>query len=221
MEHISTGGNIMGVKIKKAMVVLLAYALLASSLSVHAALDPDESKYIENYKSIMQVMQDEMTNAPKTGDPSLDFLYEMIPHHEAAVSMSENLLDYGSNTKVKELAAAIIKEQLSGIKQMKALLDELKNNPQVDKKKEAEYLKGYEKAFNEMMEEMDEEKPTGNINLDFLEEMIPHHEGGIDMASNILKYTNSKELQKIANQIIANQSKQVKQMEKLKDALDD
>ncbi|MGN1387345.1 MAG: DUF305 domain-containing protein [Bacillus sp. (in: firmicutes)] len=211
----------MGMKIKKAIVVLLAYALLASSLSVHAALDPDESKYIENYKSIMQVMQDEMTDAPKTGDPSLDFLYEMIPHHEAAVSMSENLLDYGSNTKVKELAAAIIKEQLSGIQQMKALLDELKDNPQVDKKKEAEYLKGYERAFKKMVKEMEDAEPTGNIDLDFLEEMLPHHEGAVAMATNILKYTNNKELQKIANQIIANQSKQIKQMKKLEEALED
>lgn len=211
----------MGMKIKKTLIVLVAYALLASSLSVHAALDPDESKYIDNYNSIMQVMQKEMTNAPKTGDPSLDFLYEMIPHHEAAVSMSENLLDYGTNPEVKNLAAAIIKEQLLGIQQMKALLDKLKDNPQVDKKKESEYLKGYEKAYKEMMDEMDEVKPTGNIDLDYLEAMIPHHEAGIAMASNILKYTNNQELQKIANQIIASQSKQVKQMEKLEEALED
>ncbi|MBD3107005.1 DUF305 domain-containing protein [Bacillus sp. AGMB 02131] len=211
----------MRVKIRNAIIVLVAYLLLASSLSVHAALDPDESKYMDNYKSIMQVMQEEMTNAPKTGDPSLDFLYEMIPHHEGAISMSENLLDYGTNLEMKNLAAAIVKEQLLAVKQMKALLDKLKDDPQVDKKKELEYLKGYEKAYKEMMDEMDEVKPTGNIDLDYLEAMIPHHEAGIAMASNILKYTNNKELQKIANQIIANQSKQVKQMEKLEEGLED
>lgn len=211
----------MGVRIRNAIIVLVAYILLASSMSVHAALDPDESKYIDNYKSIMHVMQEEMNKAPTTGDPTLDFLYEMIPHHEAAVSMVENLLDYGSDPEVKKLAATIIREQLSGVKQMKELLDRLKNNPQVDKKKEEEYLKGYKTAYKKMMEEMEDAEPTGNIDRDFLEEMIPHHEGAVAMASNVLKYTNNKELQKIANQIIANQSKQMKQMKQLLEAMDD
>lgn len=211
----------MGVKIRNAIIVLMVYILLASSMSVHAALDPDESKYIDNYKSIMHVMQEEMNKAPKTGDPSLDFLYEMIPHHEGAVSMSENLLDYGTNPDVRKLAATIVQEQLSGIKQMKALLGQLKNDPQVDKKQENEYMKGYKVAFKEMMEEMEDTEPTGNIDQDFLEEMIPHHEGAVAMASNILKYTSNKDLQKIANQIIANQSKQIKHMKKLLEAMDD
>lgn len=211
----------MGVRIRNTIIVLVAYILLASSMSVHAALDPDESKYMDNYKSIMHVMQEEMHKAPTTGDSTLDFLYEMIPHHEAAVSMAENLLDYGSNPEVKKLAATIIREQLSGVKQMKELLDRLKNNPQVDKKKEEEYLKGYKTAYKKMMEEMEAAEPTGNIDQDFLEEMIPHHEGAVAMASNVLKYTNNKELQKLANQIIANQSKQMKQMKQLLEVMDD
>ena len=221
MENIPLGGNLVGVKIRNAIIVLMAYILLASSMSVHAALDPNESKYIENYESIMHVMQEEMNKAPKTGDPSLDFLYEMIPHHEAAVSMSENLLDYGTNPEVRQLAMTITREQLLGIKQMKALLDQLKSNPQVDKNKERDYLKAYEAIYKKMMDEMEKTEPTGNIDRDFLEEMIPHHEGAIAMAANILNYTSNKELQKIANQIIANQSKQVKQMKKLLKAMED
>ena len=115
----------------------------------------------------------------------------------------------------------ITREQLSGIKQMKTLLDQLKSNPQVDKNKEKEYLKSYEAIYKKMMDEMEKAEPTGNIDRDFLEEMIPHHEGAIAMAANILKYTSNKELQKIANQIIANQSKQVKQMKKLLKAMED
>ena len=72
-----------------------------------------------------------------------------------------------------------------------------------------------------MMEKMEDAEPTGNINQDFLEEMIPHHEGAVAMAANLLKYTNNKDLQKIANQIIANQSMQIKQMKKLQEAMDD
>ena len=221
MEIIPIGGKVMRVKIRNSIIVLMVYILLASSMSVHAALDPDESKYMENYKSIMHVMQEEMSKAPKTGDPSLDFLYEMIPHHEGAVSISENYLDHGNNEDIRRIATTIIQQQLSDIKQMKALLNQLKSNPQVDKKQEKEYLKGYEAAYKKMMEKMEDAEPTGNINQDFLEEMIPHLEGAVAMAANLLKYTNNKDLQKIANQIIANQSMQIKQMKKLQEAMDD
>jgi len=84
-----------------------------------------------------------MEAAPKTGDPSLDFLYEMIPHHEAAVSMSENILKYGHNEQVKQLAANIIRDQLAGIGKLEALKEKLIKNPQINKQAEEAYLKTY------------------------------------------------------------------------------
>ncbi|WP_230203716.1 DUF305 domain-containing protein [Bacillus massiliigorillae] len=194
---------------------LLTVAICLFSMQVYAELGEKEQAYYDNYQSILQVMKKGMDSAPKTGDPSLDFLYEMIPHHEAAVSMAENILKYGSNEQVKKLATAIVHDQLKGIAQMEALLKKLKQNPQVDKAKEAAYLKVYNKAHNEMMKAMEEAKPTGNIDRDFLEEMIPHHEGAVKMASNILNYTNNEELKAIAQNIVTSQQKQLEEMKQL------
>ncbi|MBD7946040.1 DUF305 domain-containing protein [Psychrobacillus sp. FSL K6-2684] len=149
------------------------------SIQAHAQLGPDEKVYYDNYQSILQIMEKGMEESIKTGDPSLDFLYEMIPHHQAAVSMSENVLKYSDNEQVNKIAATIIREQLEGIKKMEALKDKIKVSPEVNVQAEASYLKAYNNIYKTMIASMEDARPTGNIDKDFLEEMIPHHVGAI------------------------------------------
>ena len=201
-------------QLRNILIVLFTYSLLAVSMSVHADSDNEEI-YLKNYESTLSVMKKEMEAAPKTGDPTLDFLYEMIPHHEAAVSMAENLLSYGENLEVKKLAMTIMRDQIEGIQKMKTLLDQIKNNPQVDKAKETAYLKIYNEDYKQMMEKMSKVEPTGSVDKDFLEEMIPHDEGAVKMATNILNYTTNEDLRGIATHIISGQQRQLEEMKQL------
>ncbi|WP_191963818.1 MULTISPECIES: DUF305 domain-containing protein [unclassified Psychrobacillus] len=190
------------------------------SIQAHAQLGPDEKVYYDNYQSILQIMEKGMEESIKTGDPSLDFLYEMIPHHQAAVSMSENVLKYSDNEQVNKIAATIIREQLEGIKKMEALKDKIKVSPEVNVQAEASYLKAYNNIYKTMIASMEDARPTGNIDKDFLEEMIPHHVGAIKMAGNILKYTQNSELKTIVENIITTQQKQATEMQKLLKTID-
>jgi len=185
------------------------------SIQAHAQIGQEEKAYYDNYQRILQIMKNGMEEAPKTGDPSLDFLYEMIPHHEAAVSMSENIMKYGHNEQVKQLAANIIRDQLEGIGKMEALKEKIKMNPQVNMQAEEAYLKAYNNIYKTMITAMQDAKPTGNIDKDFLEEMIPHHEGAIKMSQNIMKYTQNNELKTILQNIITTQQKQLTEMKNL------
>ncbi len=200
---------------KRSMAILLAFLCMFSS-QVKAEIGPKERDYYDNYKSTLQVMKEGMSKAPKTGDPSLDFLFEMIPHHEAAVSMAENLLKYGvANEQLKSLADSIIKEQLNGIRQMEDLKNKLQANPQVNKQAEAAYLQTYNKIYQTMITQMEAAKPTGNIERDFLTEMIPHHMAAIEMGKNILRYTQNPQLRTIVQNIIVTQQRQVAEMNNL------
>lgn len=205
----------MKLRIRTASLGLFTLILFMFTIQTQAKVGLEEKAYYDNYRSILQVMKKGMEQAPKTGDPSLDFLYEMIPHHEAAVSMAENILKYGHNEEVKLIATNIIRDQLAGIGKLEALKDKIKKNPQVNKQAEASYLKAYNNIYQTMIMSMQNAKPTGNIDKDFLEEMIPHHEGAIKMSQNILKYTQNAELKTILQNIITTQQKQLTEMKNL------
>lgn len=50
----------------------------------------------------------------------------------------------------------------------------------------------------------------------FLEEMVIHHEGAVDMAKKVLEVSQRPELIKLANEIIAAQTKEIEMMDQWK-----
>ena len=55
-------------------------------------------------------------------------------------------------------------------------------------------------------------KPTGDINRDFAEMMIPHHQGAIDMAQAYLRYGSNEQLKRMAQEIIVEQLQEIAAM---------
>lgn len=176
-------------------------------------------QYLATYKHIYHTMKDSMDKAPITGNATLDFLYEMIPHHEAAIAMSKNILKYTDNAQLKALAQAIINKQTQEVTYMKSLLDKLSHTADLPKDDDTAYLKAYHTIMSEMDKGMSAKPTTSNVNILFLEEMIPHHKGAIAMAENILLYTTNPSVHKLAQQIISSQKEQLPQMDHLLETL--
>ena len=56
---------------------------------------------------------------------------------------------------------------------------------------------------------------TGDADKDFINGMIPHHQGAIDMAQVVLKHGKNPKLGKLEKEIIKAQTKEIKYMENL------
>lgn len=76
---------------------------------------------------------------------------------------------------------------------------------------EAPFLQENDAAMVKMMSDM-AVKPTGDVNRDFVEMMLPHHQGAIDMAVAYLRYGNNEQLKRIAQEIIVDQQQEIAAM---------
>ena len=76
---------------------------------------------------------------------------------------------------------------------------------------EAPFLQENDAAMVKMMNAM-AVKPTGDVNRDFIEMMIPHHQGAIDMAVTYLRYGNNQQLKRLAQEIIVEQQQEIAAM---------
>jgi uncharacterized protein (DUF305 family) len=71
----------------------------------------------------------------------------------------------------------------------------------------------YEKAMMAMHNGMAVDY-TGDADVDFVNGMIPHHEGAVEMAKIQLKYGKDPELKRLAKSIIVSQGKEIRYMKK-------
>ena len=83
-------------------------------------------KQFENFASEMNVgmakMMTDMHAPGYTGDPDIDFLEMMIPHHEGAVDMARLVLEHGTDPVTRKLAEEIIGSQRVEIEGMQRRL---------------------------------------------------------------------------------------------------
>ncbi len=72
---------------------------------------PDSgSAAADGYQSAMTRMHTDMMVKP-TGNPDVDFVRGMIPHHQGAIDMAKVELQYGTDPEVKRLAQAVVDAQ--------------------------------------------------------------------------------------------------------------
>lgn len=63
-------------------------------------------------------------------------------------------------------------------------------------------------AMTKMMVDMGI-RPTGDVDRDFVEMMIPHHRGAIEMAVAVLRYGHNEKVRRLAQEIIVTQQEEV------------
>ena len=133
------------------------------------------------------------------------FAQMMIPHHQQAVDMGTLAETRASSPEVKALAAQIKAEQAPEISQMEGWLTASGASKDM----------GHDMAMGGMLS-ADEFKALENATSAefdklFLEGMIAHHEGAIDMTQMIVD-SNNAEAKALGQAIISSQTEQIEYM---------
>ncbi|WP_261624992.1 DUF305 domain-containing protein [Nesterenkonia marinintestina] len=151
------------------------------------------------------------------------FAQGMILHHEQAVEMSDILLDKSSvDPKVRRLAERIRSAQGTEIDQMEQWLEEWNADPPDQDESEGHGGPGMEQGMERGMmggADIDELRAADGEQAStlFLEQMIPHHEGGIMMAEHHLDQGENKDALTLSEKIIDDQTAEIEQMREMLD----
>ena len=179
--------------------------------NAHAAHNASGSKIIDAMHAPMMAQPFE-----KTKNIDVDFLVNMIPHHQGAIDSSKILLETTTNETLKTLANNIIQAQEKEIKEFTALVEELKaKNTDYSDIDTAAFGNEAEKIMNDMMMEMSMIEVSADNDIDFIRGMIPHHQAAVDASKQILASTKDDKIKEIANRIIADQEKEIADMNNL------
>lgn len=171
-------------------------------------------EYLKTFHCILDRMICGMTEARLSNSISYDFMVQMIPHHRAAIEMSQNLLKYTTDIPLQNIALGIIKEQTQSIADMEEILCSCKRLTNCNSDL-CQYQQKMDRIMDTMFSEMENARTTNNINDNFMHEMIPHHEAAIKMSETTLQYNICPDLEPILTAIITSQKKGVLEMQAL------
>ena len=159
---------------------------------------------------------EETTTAPSATAPfnaaDVMFAQMMIPHHEQAVEMSDVILAKdGIDQKVLDLATEIKAAQEPEIKQLQEWL--------TDWGSDDSGMSGMDDGMDGMMSD-DDMKALDNASgaqasTLFLEQMMVHHQGAIDMAQTELDDGQNSDAKVMAEQIVTTQTEEIDVMKDL------
>src|SRR5215217_4976385 len=162
----------------------------------------DEMGSMMNGGSMMGSMMGSLNDEEKPFD--LQFIDEMIPHHEGALMSSEHMISNSERPELRQLYENIQKSQSEQIEQMQEWRKEW--YPDAGQPPE---MMGNGQTGNMMGNGM----MGGNaLDVMFLKMMIPHHQMAVDMSDEALSKAEHPELRDLAQKIRDEQSSEIELM---------
>ena len=137
------------------------------------------------------------------------FAQMMIPHHEQAIEMSDLAMQNSTNPEIRDLATKIKGEQAPEIELMESWTDSHMGS-------HMDSHAGHMMDGMLSKEEINELKSARGVEFDrlFLEGMIKHHEGAIEMANDVDDSKNP-DVAKLAQSILITQRAEIELMKEL------
>lgn len=150
---------------------------------------------------------DTASSASADGNPTdRAFIAAMVPHHESAVEMAAIAKTESTSSFVKRLAASIARSQTAEIARMRGIDAGLAKAgiAQGDLQ-----MNNHEMGMSMTAEELRGAKP---FDQKFIEMMVPHHQGAVEMSKVELSDGKYPELKALAQRIITAQEKEIAAM---------
>ena len=153
-------------------------------------------------------------------DADVTFAQGMIPHHQQAVEMAQMAEDRAESPELKQLASEIEAAQAPEIEQLTSWLrawGEPTEMPSMSGMDHSSTPGMSGSGMSGMMSDSDmrdldqaSAKDAGKL---YLEQMIQHHEGAVEMAKTEVEKGENTDAVKLAKSTVSSQTEQIQQMQ--------
>ncbi len=144
-----------------------------------------------------------------TGDPDYDFAQMMTMHHQGAIRMAEDEIANGADSTMKQMAQ---KTMQSNKQDIQKLQDFTKTHKPT--KGDTATTSKMMQPMGKMMAQMHQKDMSGmNVDQNFAQMMIHHHQMGNEMAKSFLNQAKTPQMKQMAQKTIDQQTKEIKELE--------
>ena len=158
--------------------------------------------------------------APGFNSADHEFATNMIPHHQQAIELSALVPEHSTNTELIALAAKISAEQDPEIKALRVFLVQWDQNPDDDA---SQGEPGAEHSGHGAMAGMVDDATMAKLqslqgaqfDTLWLQSMISHHEGAIEMAKAEVANGQNEDVKRMAQTMIDTQQAEITQMKQM------
>jgi uncharacterized protein (DUF305 family) len=155
------------------------------------------------------------TGGPHAEETEQAFLAAMAPHHESAIAMAGVASNRAAHPRLKVLADGIVESQQAEIARI-ALIHMRLTGESLRANADAHQQLGLSAEQAGMMhggsEEVAELRRAKPFDRAFIDAMVPHHQGAIRMARAVLAVSEDAAVRRLAEGIVADQSREIGQM---------
>lgn len=177
----------------------------------HTCLLSENAKdYLCCFYQTLDAMVQGMTAAGLTQSISHNFIVQMLPHHRAAIQMSNNVLRFTEHPAVRRLAQQSVQERTQAADLLEDALGPSgqRVNPQQDLRL---YQRRVELICRDMYAKMSRAPEGNRLAALYLRQTLPLRAGAVRMAETALKYDISAELAPILRAGAAQQRREIAQ----------
>ena len=174
----------------------------------------------------MGTMQHGGSASKAAEDFDIQFIDMMVPHHQGAVAMAQIAQQRGEHTEIIQMADAIISAQEAEISQMKSWRKAWAGSDQTPPMDRMPMVPGmgahggaHGGSSMNMAEDVEKlRRAPDPFDHAFIDAMIPHHRSAIEAAKAAETRAQRTEIKELAATIIADQQREIAQMESWRDA---
>lgn len=195
--------------------IIIAVAALAVGILVGSYLLPGSTQSRMSYGMMGGRSFDNKERRGMRQNIDKHFIEEMIPHHQGAIDMAKLAETKATRSEIKNLAKDIIETQSKEIADMKAWYKEWYGSdvPEDDDGNMHGMMHGgVGMNMGTMTGDLEDLQSAKDFDLEFVRQMIPHHEMAVMMARMLASGTQRPEMQELSSNIISSQSREIQMM---------